>query len=55
MPTLLELFSCDGWLGFGFLGGLVSQPSAAGHSQAAFFVDVETDTVDFRYSIDLLE
>ncbi len=41
MPMLIELLCCDGWLGFGFLGGLVSQPSAAGHFYAAFFVDSE--------------
>jgi hypothetical protein len=41
MPTLVGLFSSDGRLAFGFLGGLVSQPSAAGHFHTAFFVDSE--------------
>ena len=41
MPTLLELFGGDGLLGFGFLGSLVAEPSAAGHFYAASFVHSE--------------
>ena len=41
MPTLLELLGSDGCLPFGFLGGLVAEPGAAGHFYAAFFVDSE--------------
>ena len=41
MPTLLELLGSDGCLAFGFFGGLVAEPGAAGHFHAAFFVDSE--------------
>ena len=41
MPTLLELFCSADRLALGFFGGLVSEPGAAGHFYAAFFVDSE--------------
>ena len=41
MPTLLELLGSHGWLAFGFLGGLVSEPGAARHFYAAFSVHSE--------------
>ena len=41
IPTLLELLGGDGLLLVGFGGGLVAEPGATGHFNAAFFIDSE--------------
>ena len=46
MPTFLDLLGSYGWLAFGFLGGLVSQPGAAGHFHAAFLTNFEARVGD---------